>query len=138
MATAQHHTGRAPAGIGALHRRREDDRMPPRAPEGLLADMEKMLAITPRQAQAWEGFAATLESNACRMRSLPVAGEASRDALDLTFGTPRARLAALGSMRAAAADLFAVLSAAQQRAAARVLPLCCLPTTLLKEDRAAL
>ncbi|HZT47333.1 MAG TPA: Spy/CpxP family protein refolding chaperone [Hyphomicrobiaceae bacterium] len=137
MATAQHHTGRAPGGIGALQRRRKGDRTPPRAPADFLADMEKALAITPRQAQAWEGFAATLESNACRMRSLPVAGEASLDALDLAFGTPKARLAALDSMRAAAADLFAVLSAAQQRTAARVLPLCCLPARLSTEDRAA-
>jgi hypothetical protein len=37
-------------------------------------------------------------------------------------------LAALGAMRQAAAVLFSVLDAAQRHKAARLLPLCCLPT----------
>ena len=51
----------------------------------------------------------------------------TEDVTDLVFGEPQDRLAALAAMQLAAAELLAVLAPAQQRQAARLLPLCCLP-----------
>ncbi len=85
-----------------------------------VAGLEAQLAISESQLQAWAGFAAALSANGRRMRS-------DNDEEDQPFGPLRDRLAALRSMRHAAAELFPVLSAAQQCRARQLLPLCCLP-----------
>jgi hypothetical protein len=81
--------------------------------------MKIQLAITEDQLQAWVEFAATLSANGRRMHCT--------DDEDQPFGPVEDRLAALGSMRRAAGELFSVLRADQQRKALLLLPLCCLP-----------
>ena len=87
-----------------------------------IAVLEAELSISGSQIEAWAGFAETLSANARRLDSV----DGRRDH---PFGHLRDRLAALASMRRAAAVLFSVLDAAQQRRAMQLLPLCCLPTT---------
>jgi len=102
---------------------------PPRGPRefrarskarGHVADLEARLAITGEQTEAWAAFAETLRANARRMASVD-------DRAQQPFGALPDRLAALRSMTGAAAQLFAVLEAPQQRMAVELLPLCCLP-----------
>ena len=78
--------------------------------EGYVAGLKAKLAITEAQAEAWAAFAETLSANARRMQTIDDSG--SRP-----FGRLPDRLAALRSMRHAAARLFPALSAAQQRSA---------------------
>jgi hypothetical protein len=89
---------------------------------GSIAGLEAELSISERQMKAWAGFAETLSANARRLDSVD-------GARDHPFGRLPARLAALKSMRQAAAVLFSALDAAQQHRAMQLLPLCCLPTT---------
>jgi hypothetical protein len=86
---------------------------------GYVASLQAQLAISKGQLQAWAAFAATLSANRRRMQRV--------DDEDQPFGLIEDRLAALGSMRHAAAELFPVLSADQQCKALQLLPLCCLP-----------
>ena len=87
---------------------------------GSIAGLEAELSISESQMKAWAGFAETLSANARRLDSVD-------GARDHPFGRLPARLAALKSMRQAAAVLFSLLDDAQQRKAAQLLPLCCLP-----------
>jgi hypothetical protein len=91
-----------------------------RGAEQYLADLKAKLAISRDQTDAWERFAASLRANRGRM-------ETSEDAAGQPFGRLADRRTALDTMRQAATELFALLGPAQQRAASRVLPLCCLP-----------
>jgi hypothetical protein len=84
--------------------------------ESYLATLKAKLAITEAQTEAWAAFAESLWANRRRMGTV-----------DQPYGILQDRLAALASMRHAAAPLFAVLDAAQQRRAKELLPLCCLP-----------
>lgn len=84
-----------------------------------VASLRARLVITERQSPAWAVFAATLSANSRRLQDV---GDE-----DQPFGLVEDRLAALSSMRHAAAALFPLLSAAQQRRALQLLPLCCLP-----------
>lgn len=89
---------------------------------GSIAGLEAELSISESQMKAWAGFAETLSANARRLDSVD-------GTIDHPFGRLPARLAALHSMRRAAAVLFSVLDGAQQHRAMQLLPLCCLPTT---------
>jgi hypothetical protein len=89
---------------------------------GSIAGLEAELSISESQMMAWAGFAETLSANARRLDGV-------NGTKDHPFGRLPARLAALHSMRRAAAVLFTVLDAAQQHRAMQLLPLCCLPTT---------
>jgi hypothetical protein len=89
---------------------------------GSTAGLEAQLSISESQMKAWAGFAETLSANARRLDGVD-------GAIDHPFGHLPDRLAALDSMRRAAAVLFSVLDAAQQRRAMQLLPLCCLPAT---------
>lgn len=86
---------------------------------GHVASLKAQLAITEDQLRLWAEFAATLSANNRRMQR---AGDA-----DHPFGLVEDRLAALGSMRHAAAELIAVLRSDQRHGAFQLLPLCCLP-----------
>jgi hypothetical protein len=86
---------------------------------GHLSSLKAQLAITEDQLRAWVEFAATLSANTRRMHRT--------DDEDQPFGLVEDRLAALGSMRRAAGELFSVLRADQQHKALQLLPLCCLP-----------
>jgi hypothetical protein len=88
-----------------------------------VADLREKLSIGEGQMQLWAAFADTLSANGRRMRDGNCSG-------DDPFGPLPDRLAALASMRHAAQQLFATLSPGQQRTAARILPLCCLPPTV--------
>jgi hypothetical protein len=99
-----------------------------RAPSGTacsIVGLEAELSISESQMEARAGFAETLSANARRLDSVD-------GAKDHPFGRLPARLAALHSMRRAAAVLFSVLDAAQQHRAMQLLPLCCLPTTRVR------
>ena len=91
-----------------------------RGAESYVVGLKAKLAITEGQTEAWTAFAETLSANARRMRTIDDAG-------NQPFGRLPDRLAALRSMRHAAARLFPALGAAQQRSAMQLLPLCCLP-----------
>jgi hypothetical protein len=67
----------------------------------------------------WKQFAASLRANRRRMQAF--------EEVEQPFGTLEDRLVARDTMQQAATDLFAVLDMVQQRIAARLLPLCCLP-----------
>jgi hypothetical protein len=82
--------------------------------------LEATLSIDKSQMKAWAAFAETLAANARRLDDADGRNEHP-------FGELQGRLAALQSMRQAAAVLYSVLDAAQQRKAMHVLPLCCLP-----------
>lgn len=88
------------------------------------------LAITTVQSDAWERFADSLRANSTRMGPRQDANVGMLDSLDAVFGTPQERLAALGTMRIAARELLALLTAPQRRKAERLLPLCCLPAVV--------
>lgn len=83
-----------------------------------VASLKAQLAITEGQLLAWAEFAATLSANTRRMQRI---GDE-----DQPFGLIKDRLAALGSMRRAAGELFSVLCPDQQYKALQLLPLCCL------------
>ena len=85
-----------------------------------VARLKGELFSGPDQLDAWSAFADTLLANGSRMRG---DGDCGYE----PFGYLSDRLAALASMRRAAERLFGVLHPAQQRVAARALPLCCLP-----------
>jgi hypothetical protein len=85
---------------------------------GYVASLKAKLGITKDQLQAWAKFAATLSANRRRMQR-------SNDE-DEPFGLLHDRIAALRSMRQAAAELLLILNPAQQRKALQILPLCCL------------
>ena len=88
--------------------------------ERYVAGLRAALAITEDQMEAWTAFAESLWANRQRMGT----GDYAES---LPYGALEDRLTALASMRHAAAELFAVLDAAQQRKALLSLPLCCLP-----------
>lgn len=92
--------------------------------ESHLADLKVKLSITEAQMEGWAAFADALSANSRRMRSVDDDG-------DHPFGPLQDRLAALASMRHAAARLFTMLSAAQRCSAIQLLPLCCVPQALL-------
>jgi hypothetical protein len=85
-----------------------------------VADLQAQLTISAPQMGAWKQFAASLRANRRRM-------QAFEDEVERPFGTLEDRLVARDTMQRAATGLFAVLDMAQQRTAARLLPLCCLP-----------
>jgi hypothetical protein len=85
-----------------------------------VARLKGELSIGPDQLVAWAAFADALMANGRRIRGDSNCG-------DEPFGSLSDRLAALACMRHAAERLFRVLHPAQQRVAARTLPLCCLP-----------
>jgi hypothetical protein len=85
---------------------------------GYVASLKAQLGITEDQLRAWAKFAATLSANSRRMQRTDDGAE--------PFGLLQDRLAALCSMRQAAAELLRVLNPAQQRKAFQILPLCCL------------
>jgi hypothetical protein len=85
-----------------------------------VADLQSQLAISDRQMGAWKQFAESLRANRRRM-------QAFEDEVERPFGALEDRLVARDTMQRAATGLFAVLDMAQQRTAARLLPLCCLP-----------
>jgi hypothetical protein len=87
--------------------------------KGYVADLKTELAITEAQSQAWAAFTSTLLANSRRIQR--IYGKVH------PFGVIEDRLAALASMRTAAAVLFTVLGESQQRAALQLLPLCCIP-----------
>lgn len=89
---------------------------------GSIAGLETELSISESQMRAWAGFAETLSANARRLDDVD-------GVRDHPFGRLPDRLAALASMRRAAAVLFSALDTAQQCRAMQLLPLCCLPTT---------
>jgi hypothetical protein len=93
------------------------------AAESYVAELKAKLSITEGQIEAWSEFAEALSANGRRMQSVD---DGDRDQ---PFGPLQDRLAALGSMWHAAAELFAVLGTSQQLRAVQLLPLCCLPRT---------
>ena len=82
--------------------------------------LQVTLAITEDQMEAWTAVADSVWANRRRMES----GECVEG---LPFGALGDRLAALASMRQAAARLYTTLDTDQQRRALQLLPLCCLP-----------
>ena len=94
---------------------------------GYLGQLKRELGIAAGQGKAWEGYASSLKANRRRMSASRGAASAAANVSDLAFGGLPDRLAALAAMKLAAADLLAVLTPAQRRRAARLLPLCCLP-----------
>jgi hypothetical protein len=106
----------------------EVDSEPGQSPRhGYLNRLKRDFGIVGAQAEAWQGFAATLRANARRMSAAVGADPRTEDVTDLAFGELQDRLVALAAMQLAAADLLATLTPAQGGRAARVLPLCCLP-----------
>lgn len=85
-----------------------------------VAALRTKLEIAGHQLAAWQRFADSLYANQHRMQAFD-------EETDPPFGSLEDRLAARDAMMRAAADLFAVLGSAQQRMAAQLLPLCCLP-----------
>ena len=94
---------------------------------GYLGRLKRDLGIVGGQSQAWESFASSLRANARRMGAARGVASKSADVCVLVFGSLPDRLAALAAMKPAATELLAVLTPAQRRQAARLLPLCCLP-----------
>jgi hypothetical protein len=118
--------------------RHRDDRAPlaafvvPSAPRRLgtyryVDRLRTDLGITAAQSAAWEEFAASLRANGNRVHSSRDANAGTLDVIDVVFGPRRERLAALGAMKIAASELFAVLTSCQRHRAQRLLPLCCVP-----------
>ena len=101
------------------------DKSAPSAQGAYVGQLRRELGILGGQGKAWENFAASLRANARRISAS--ADPKPDDEIDLVFGEPQDRLAALAAMQLAAGELLAVLAPAQQRQAARLLPLCCLP-----------
>jgi hypothetical protein len=87
---------------------------------GFISDLKHYLCVTEDQLGAWSSFAETLRANTRRMQNVTNAGHQA-------FGAREDRLAALESMRAAAAHLFLTLDPTQRNRALQCLPLCCLP-----------
>ena len=94
---------------------------------GYLGQLKRELGIVGGQGRAWEGFASSLRANARRMSAARDMASKSADECALAFGDLPHRLSDLAAMQLAAADLLAVLTPAQRRRAAQLLPLCCLP-----------
>jgi hypothetical protein len=88
--------------------------------ESYEASLRRKLSISEDQMDAWAIFAATLWANHRRLADIGTGAQEP-------FGALENRLAALRSMRDAAAQLFAVLGSAQKTRAMQLLPLCCLP-----------
>jgi hypothetical protein len=94
---------------------------------GYLGQLKREVGIAAGQGKAWEDFASSLKANTRRMSANRSAASTAANVSDLAFGGLPDRLAALAAMKLAAADLLAILTPAQRRRAARLLPLCCLP-----------
>lgn len=88
--------------------------------ERYVAGLQATLAITEDQMDVWTAVADSVWANRRRMES----GECVEG---VPFGALEDRLAALASMRQAAARLYITLDTDQQRKALQLLPLCCLP-----------
>jgi len=95
---------------------------------GYVGQLKRELGVAAGQGKAWASFAASLGANTQRMSATADTASQAADDCDLAFGGLQDRVAALAAMQIAAADLFAVLTPAQRDRAARLLPLCCLPT----------
>ena len=107
----------------------EVDREPTSPRHCYLDQLKRDLGIVAGQGEAWGGFAAALRANARRMSATADADlTTASDVYDLAFGELQDRLAALAAMQQAAGELLATLTPVQGGRAARVLPLCCLPT----------
>src|SRR5437016_3160706 len=114
--------------MGARHTSgKSHDVSGPSRRSGYIGQLKRELGISAGQGKAWENFAATLKANTRRMSATRGAVSEAADVSDLAFGSLPDRLAALAAMQRAAADLLAVLTPAQRRRAAQLLPLCCLP-----------
>ena len=93
-----------------------------------VADLQTRLGIAGHQLAAWGRFADSLYANRHRMQAFD-------EEADRPFGNLEDRLAARDAMMRAAADLYTVLGSTQQRIAAQLLPLCCLPHAVMHETR---
>ena len=121
MLSAVEHPKGAVRGKAEFH-----DKPAPSAQGGYVGQLRRELGILGGQGKAWENFAASLRGNARRI-SASADPKPDDDVIDRVFGEPQDRLASLAEMQLAAGELLAVLAPAQQRQAARLLPLCCLP-----------
>jgi hypothetical protein len=105
-----------------------DNTSGPSPGQGYLGRLKRELGIVRGQGRAWKCFAASVRAHSRRMSSPAGAADArSKDVADLAFGELPDRLAGMAAMQLAVGDLLAVLTPAQRRHAARLLPLCCLP-----------